>query len=246
MSTAGKPSPESGEQPLATESTESAGEEASSQSQTSDESGSPADRRGWVALLAVILMSVTAIATAWTGFQASKWGGAMSIAFTQAGAARLESAALAAEADRRRAMQVSTFSAWVVASAQGDTETAEALSSRFKEPLKSAFAAYIATDPLNNPDAPDTPFDMPEYVSPELAAANEAGERADALFAEGLANNQQGDNYTILVVLGATVLFFTAMSDRVKRGRNQWILLGTAIALFAVVAYFLIEFPKLL
>ena len=87
---------------------------------------------------------------------------------------------------------------------------------------------------------------MPEYVSPELAAANEAGERADALFAEGLANNQQGDNYTILVVLGATVLFFTAMSDRVKRGRNQWILLGTAIALFAVVAYFLIEFPKLL
>src|SRR5215218_8770632 len=40
--------------------------------------------------IALILLSVTAIMTAWCGFEASKWGGEMSIAFSQASSARIE------------------------------------------------------------------------------------------------------------------------------------------------------------
>ena len=204
------------------------------------------DSSGWVGLVAVLLLSITAILTAWTGFQASKWGGAMSISFTQAATARVESAVLAGQADRHEGLQVQVYAQWLEASLRGDKETAEALSSRFKEPLKTAFPAWFATDPLKNPDAPETPFDMPEYHSEVAEESKQASARADALFAEGLENNQTGDNYTILTVLGAVVLFFTAMSTRVKKGRNQWILLGSALVLFGVIVALLAFFPRLL
>ena len=45
----------------------------------------PKDARpDWREMIAVVLLTVTAIVTAWSGFQASKWSGAMSISFSQA------------------------------------------------------------------------------------------------------------------------------------------------------------------
>jgi hypothetical protein len=41
-------------------------------------------------LAVTVVLSITAILTAWTAFQSSKWGGAMSIAFSQASSARIE------------------------------------------------------------------------------------------------------------------------------------------------------------
>jgi hypothetical protein len=61
----------------------------------------------WRELVAVVVLSVTAIATAWTGFQASKWGGAMSINFSRASSARIEAARLDGAANRRQTNQVS-------------------------------------------------------------------------------------------------------------------------------------------
>ena len=170
----------------------------------------------------------------------------MSISFTQAGSARVESAVLGGEADRHEALQVQIYAQWAEANLRGDKETAAALSSRFKEPLKTAFPAWLATDPFKDPNAPETPFDMPEYHSEVAEESKQASARADALFAEGLENNQRGDNYTILTVLGAVVLFFTAMSTRVKKGRNQWILLGSALVLFVVIAGLLAFYPRLI
>ena len=200
----------------------------------------------WVGLVSVLLLSAMAIITAWNGFQASKWGGAMSISFTQAGAARLEAASLAAEADRRLVMHAGVFAQWLVADSQGDKETADALASRFNDPWKSAFAAWLATNPDENPNAPETPFEMPEYTSPQIEAAAEAGRRADALFAQGQEYNQRGDNYTLLAVVGAAVLFFAALATRFLDRRFQWAILGAALVLFLSVVAGMITLPKLL
>jgi hypothetical protein len=53
-----------------------------------------------------------------------------------------------------------------------------------------------------------------------------------ATFAAALESNQRGDNYSLLTVLFAMVLFFTAMSERNTSGWAGWFLLG----LGAVVA----------
>ena len=78
-----------------------------------------------------------------------------------------------------------------------------------------------------------------------VAAAAAADERADAKFAEALRNNQRGDNYTVLTIAFATVLFFGALSGRMRRPVAQWALLGIGTVGFLVCAGLLLWFPKL-
>ena len=209
----------------------------------------PASRRSseeWRELIAVVLLSVTAIVTAWTGFQASKWSGAMSISFSQASAARIEAARFDADANRRIAVQVQLFTQWAQAYRGDDPQLARFLAQRFPEPLATAFPAWIETRPLRDSAAPASPFEMDEYDVPEVGQAEAADARADSKFAAALRDNQRGDNYTALTIAFATVLFFTALSGRMKRRRHQWVLLGLAIAGFLVLAVVLVTFPKLI
>lgn len=206
----------------------------------------PDTSAGWRELIAVILLSVTAIATAWSGFQASKWGGEMSISFSQASTARLEASRAEANSNRQLTIQIQLYTQWIEAYAAGDQELADYLSDRFPEPLASAWEAWIALKPQQNPDAPPSPFDMPEYVTPGSVAAADADARADALFQQALDNNQRGDNYTLLAVVFATVLFFAAVSGRVKRNFSAWFLLGVGLVLFITAAVILVSYPKII
>jgi hypothetical protein len=207
----------------------------------------PAGRRvDWREVVVVTLLSVTTILTAWVGFQASKWGGSMSISFSQASSARIEASRLEGVANRKLDIQSSLFAQWVEATGSQDAEVADFLEARFPEPLATAFDAWVALAPLTNPDAPLSPFDMPEYAIPELAQAQDADGRADAKFAQALADNQRGDNYTVLTVAFASVLFFTAISERMRTPRGRLVLLALGIVLFVAATVLLLTFPKLI
>jgi hypothetical protein len=120
------------------------------------------------------------------------------------------------------------------------------VASNFPEPLDSAFRAWLATDPDTNPDAPSSPFAMPEYALPERAQALDADRRADQRFAEGLEANQRGDNYTLLTVAYASVLFFAGMSAKVRSPRSQWVMVGVAVVFFLAATTLVGTFPKIL
>mgnify|MGYP006196540999 CR=1 FL=1 len=57
---------------------------------------------------------------------------------------------------------------------------------------------------------------MPEYVQPDALLAQEADDRAEALFRQALVNNQRGDNYALLTVIFASVLFFAGIATSVQ------------------------------
>ncbi|MFD7072894.1 hypothetical protein ACFV9G_01680 [Nocardioides sp. NPDC059952] len=203
-------------------------------------------RTDWRELIAIVLLSVTAILTAWTGFQASKWSGAMSISFSQASTNRIQAARLESTANRKLSVQVSLFVQWLEAYQSGDTELTEFLEARFPEPLATVFPAWLDARPLKDPDAPATPFDMEEYVIPESVRASAADEAADRKFVQALRNNQRGDNYTVLTIGFACVLFFAAISERMRRRRAQWALLCIGGVGFLVLTIVLISFPKMI
>ncbi len=200
----------------------------------------------WPELMMLVLLSSTAILTAWCGFQSSKWGGAMAISFSQASAGRIEAARLDGAAGRKMSIQVGLFTQWLDAKHRGADDLADFIAVRFPEPLAAAFQSWLLTDPLHSRDAPTSPFDQPEYVLPDAKAAQQADERADAKFQEALANNQRGDNYTILTVLYAMVLFFAALAGRVQAKSAQWAMRGVAITGFLIATAILISYPRLL
>ncbi len=193
----------------------------------------------------VVLLSVTTILTAWSAFEASKWGGAMSIAFSEASSSRIAAGRLEADANRRLSVQTGLFTQWLQAYQADDQELADFLEERFPEPLATAFPVWLESEPLKNPDAAGTPFELEEYAIPELEEAAAADARADQRFQLALRNNQRGDNYTVLTIGFAAILFFGALAGRMRDPRLQWVLLGLGWVGFVVLSALLLSFPKL-
>lgn len=191
-----------------------------------------------VEIVAVLLLSVTAVLTAWCGFQASKWGGEMSIAFSQASSARIQAADAAGEARDARQLDLTIYAQWVTATAEGEGELADFIQARFTPEFRVAFDAWNEGDRVEA-----GPFAMPEYVPDGTTRAAELSASADAKFEEALANNQRGDNYALLTVLFALVLFLAAMSQRhLSRGATR-AMLGMAIGVAIVGIVIMFTFP---
>jgi hypothetical protein len=197
-------------------------------------------------LITVVVLAISAVLTAWSGFEASKWGGAMSIAFSRASSARIEASRHEAEADAARIVDLQIFAVYVEAVATDDAELREFVEERFTDHFVVAFDAWIEMRPLENPDAPRAPFALPEYRPPGEAEAVEADARADALYQEALQNNQRGDDYTLLTVLFALVMFFAAVSQRLRSATLSRVVLATSVVMLLVGVGFLLSFPKII
>jgi hypothetical protein len=205
--------------------------------------GSARNRTVTVEVLATVLLALAAVATAWSSYQASRWNGEQAKTTSRANAARIESTRASGLASSQSQIDVATFMQWVNAFALEQTELADFYFRRFRAEFKPAVDAWIATRPRQNPDAPLTPFAMPQY---RLAANQEAArleEQAETLAAKARADVQRATNYVLAVVLFAASLFFAGMSTKLGAPRLRGVLLGLGGAVFVGTAIWLATLP---
>ena len=176
------------------------------------EKSSQSLRERWVEIVSVALLAIASLTAAWCGYQATLWGGEQSAHYSQAGANRVESARANGLAVQLTQIDVEILLQWINASQSGDQDLADFYESRFTDVLQPAFDAWIATDPFNNPDAPNSPFAMPEYVQPATIQSRELEQEAQRLFDQGQEDNKIGDDFVLATVFLATALFFLAVS----------------------------------
>ncbi len=201
------------------------GETAPGDSETDEVSG----RERRFEIIATVLLALTALATAWSGYQASLWDGIQSSNYTQASAARTEASQNHTEANQFRLGDLSVFENFVDATLDGDTELANFYRQRFRDEFEPAFAAWIALDPFTNTDAPPSPLAMPEYRLADDQEAKDLNARAEAKFKEGEDANNFSDTYTAATLFFAAALFFAAISERFSYVRARASLLGMAV-----------------
>lgn len=194
-------------------------------------------------LFAVLLMALTAVLTAWSAFEASKWGGVMSIDFSAANAARTESVRSSDLANRQVAIDVELFSNFANAFFAGDEAEMMFYRQRFPDRLAVAVDAWLATDPVNSADAPGTPFEMKEYVVEASEEADRLQREADQMSADARDANQTGDNYTITSVAFATVILLAALSSKVRMLRTARLLLGLSVVMFGASVAIIATYP---
>jgi hypothetical protein len=118
--------------------------------------------RNRLELAATVLLAIATVATAWSGYQSTRWNGEQAKAAARANALRIESAKAAGTANSQTEIDVATFTQWVNAYAQKQTELADFYFKRFRKEFRPAVVASVATRPLKNPNAPLTPFAMPQ------------------------------------------------------------------------------------
>jgi hypothetical protein len=185
-----------------------------------------------VETVATVLLALAAVATAWSGYQATRWNGEQTKASSRTNAIRIDAARAQGLAEAQKEVDVAVFLQWVNAYAQRQTDLTTFYERRFREEFKPAFNAWVATRPLTNRNAPLTPFVMPQYV----IAAEEEAERLDAEAEVSSAvvrrNIQRASNYVLGVVLFSVALFFAGMSTRLTTPHLRVVALATGSAVF--------------
>jgi hypothetical protein len=202
---------------------------------------SGADER--LEVVATILLALATVGTAWSGYQASRWNGEQAKAAARANAARIESTKAAARADAQTQIDVATFTAWVDAYAQKQTELADFYFKRFRAEFKPAVDAWVATRPLKNPDAPLTPFAMPQYKLAAREHSDRLAAGGEVWAAKARTDIGRSTNYVLAVVLFAAVLFFAGMSTKLREAYLRRLLLGLGVVVFLATVVWLATSP---
>jgi hypothetical protein len=173
--------------------------------------------REWVEMAAAVLLSLAAVATAWSGYQATRWNGEQAKTAATVNRTRIAAARAADLATSQTQVDIATFVAWADAYAQDDTELAAFYRDRFRPEFVPAFDAWVATRPLQTEGAPPTPFAMPEYKLAAGAEAQRLDAEADVLAADVRSYIQRSSNYVLCVVLFSLALFFAGLSAKLRR-----------------------------
>jgi hypothetical protein len=191
-----------------------------------------------IEIVEVAVLALVAIATAWSGYQATQWGGRQALLYGQASTTRFAADAASTRGGQFLVADSSMFTAWLQARAAGDTQLQAVLVRRFSPEYRTSFVAWLRTDPFTDPSAPAGPGYMPGFNQPDLQQAKALNDQASALFADGTVARETANKYVRDTVLFATVLFLIAVAQRFRERRIR---IGANALALSLLAYSLIS-----
>jgi len=209
----------------------------------SDPSGESGRSGRRLELLATVLLAFATLGTAWSAFQSREWTGEQAQGYSRATANRIAVNRTSAVANRQVQIDVATFLQWVDARARRDTALADFYRARFRDEFKPAFAAWLATRPLTNPDAPPTPFAMPQYRLATNVEADRLEASAGVESDRAKDANERANNYMLAVVLFASALFFAGLSTKLEAPTARKAMLALGWVLFVGTVVWLATLP---
>ena len=170
-------------------------------------------------IVATVLLALATVATAWSGYQASRWNGEQAKAFSRAQRRtdRVDARVVArrrADADRRR--HVHPVGRRV---RPRRDDACRLLLQALPRRVQARGRRLDRDKPLKSPNAPLTPFAMPQYKLEAQAEADRLEADAEAWSAQARSNVQRATNYVLAVVLFAATLFFAGMSTKLRSPR---------------------------
>jgi hypothetical protein len=166
-------------------------------------------------ILTAIILSLSTVASAWSVYQSGSWYKVEKDLLFKSSQFRSESIRSSSAAMQFKAIDVSMFLEFSQAVSQENTRLSDFIYQRFRPGMRIAVDAWMALDPLVNPNAPAAPFYMEEYVLAEEIAAEDYLVRA--------ADNS--NTYSKLTVLFAATLFFAGITTKFESTRIRLILL---------------------
>lgn len=194
--------------------------------------------------LAAIVLSIAAVATAWSAYQSTRWNGDQAGSYTEAGAYRSESLRASAEADERTGVAVTLTADWLSAELSGEQELADALRARMPPDLEVAMQRWLGDWQRGEPIPPGEPFTTGGYAAPETEQALALERQAEEAFNRGRDANQYSDNYVLTGVVFALALFFAGVASRFGHPKNAIRMVYAATVLVTIGCLLLIVQPK--
>ena len=199
----------------------------------------------WLEIISAVLLSLATVASAWCAYQSALWGGEEMVSYNAASAARTESVRMSNHAIQLASIDVNMFTQFVGAYSNGDEFLVDFLMARFRPEMRTAVEAWIATEPLINIDAPASPFDMAEYQSEAQNESDLLLEETYQYLEKAVQADKLSDDYILLTVIFASVLFFGGISTKFKSIKIRFGLIAFSSLTFLITVFLLATFRVL-
>ena len=127
----------------------------------------------------------------------------------------------------------------------GNSQLADLYQRRFRQEFLPAFNAWLADDPLHNPQAVASPLLEPQYHLANATKADQLEKLGDLRFEQGKEATENADDYVFATVFFAVVLFFAGISLRFAWTRLRILILVMGAALLVYGAVRILSLPTL-
>lgn len=182
-----------------------------------------------------ILMAVAVVLTAYSAYEATRWGGVQATDFATASSLRIQAATETTIGVTQLSYDAGTFGQLALEFRGTDfsdpvevEEAALLADALMRDEFKPYFEEWLTLEPGTNPAAPGTPFDLPSFTNERLDEAERLVLEAEVQFEEAKVANQNGDDYILATIFFAGVLFFSGV--RVRRILSRGVVLALASA----------------
>jgi hypothetical protein len=186
----------------------------------------PADRR-LLEVVAVALLAVATVGSAWCAYQASQWNGEESRLARSSSEERLEASRQFALATQTIAYDTDVIGMYAEALASDEPELAafyrESLARPELLPILDRWRAEVQAGV-----SPGNLLDDDEYMATRLAGYEEASAAAEALSNESEEASRTADQYVLSTVLLAITLFFAGVTTSFRMRLVRILLLAAA------------------
>jgi len=199
-------------------------------------SSSPPARGAFFEPVALLLLSLATVGTAWCSFQAAVWSGAAQQLMNLSAHAGRRAVADQLRSSQMALLDVLLFSQYVNARANSNDVLSAFYAKRFRGEAKEAFEAWVATRPFENADAPAHPF-LTNYYRPRLLEdARIADAESDRQWQSAGEAARNARSYVLITVLLASALFCGGTASKFEALWIRRSVLALGLAAFAFAA----------
>ena len=202
----------------------------------------PARKHALFEPVGLLLLSLATVGTAWCSFQAAVWGGVSQRTMNLSAVSGRRAAASQLQANQMAVLDVLLFSHYLNARVSSNEQLSRFYADRFRSEAKTAFEAWMATQPFDNPNAPAHPFVTNFYQPRLLVEAGLAEIESQRLWQQAGEAGRTSRAYVLITVLLASALFCggTASKFDTLWVRRAVLALGLAAFVFAVARLWLL------
>ena len=201
------------------------------------------NRTDWIELAAAVLLALATIVAAWSAYQATRWSGEQAKASRSAISAKTDAAQHTTIYGAQVQIDTQLWTLWLQQRADQNDQGAIYVSERFRDEFRPAFETWLAQVPAGEPP-PDTPFEMAEYATFSRDEAKRLNAEAEVFADVSAEANQTGDNFVLVAVLMATVLFFAGVGTKLKGRAVRLLMLAFAALIFVGGVGFMLSLPQ--
>jgi hypothetical protein len=200
-------------------------------------------RRSMLEMLAVLLLGLATVATAWSGYQSSQWSGNETTEARNATNQRIESSRLFSLASQKVAYDAGIVAQYAQAAANEQTKLMAFIRANLVRPeFLPTLDAWEAAVKAGGGQAANL-FTNTEYLNAQFKPSKDAQAIGDAASLRSEEASKHSSDYILITLVTATALFFAGVTTSFKSPLARLLLLAIAGLTLAYAASRLVSLP---